>query len=134
MTTSGDVVCFLPRWGENTYRKEQAMDFSAMNDKAILEELGVRIQRKRLALNISQLDLMRKAGVSRKVIQNIESGKSCTLKGLIRTMRALGLIGDLDFFLPESGPSPLQLAKLKGRNRQRASTSREAHSAEGGEQ
>ncbi|MBU9888685.1 MAG: helix-turn-helix domain-containing protein [Candidatus Omnitrophica bacterium] len=104
-----------------------------MNDRAILEELGARIQRKRLALNISQLELMRRAGAARKVIQNIERGKSCTLKGFIRTMRALGLTGDLDLFLPESGPSPLQLARLKGRRRQRASAHRKTHSAEGGE-
>ena len=100
------------------------MDFSAMNDKAILEELGARIQRRRLALNISQLKLMRRAGVARKVIQNIEGGRSCAMKGFIRTMRALGIIGELDLFLPESGPSPLELAKLKGRQRQRASARR----------
>jgi len=105
------------------------MDFLAMNDKAILQELGARIQRRRLALNISQLELTRRAGVARKVIQNIEGGKSCTMKGFIRTLRALGLIGDLDFFLPETGPSPLQLAKLKGRKRQRASAYRSARTA-----
>ena len=100
------------------------MDFSAMNDKAILEEFGARIQRRRLALNISQLELTRKAGVARKVIQNIESGQSCTVKGFVRTMRALGLLDGLDLFLPGSGPSPLELAKLKGRQRQRASARR----------
>src|SRR5258706_13378318 len=97
------------------------MDFTNMNDKAVLEELGIRIQRRRLASNISQLELSRKAGVARKVIQNIESGQSSTVKGLVRTMRALGLIGELDFFLPEQGISPIELAKLKGRERQRAS-------------
>ena len=103
------------------------MDFTTMNDKAILEELGVRIQRRRLALNISQLELSRKAGVARKVIQNIESGQSSTLKGLVRTMRALGLIRELDLFIPEPGISPLELAKLKGHQRQRASGHRAGH-------
>ena len=100
------------------------MDFSTMNDKAILEELGARIQRRRLALNISQLELSRKAGVARKVIQNIESRSSCTVKSLVRIMRALGFIGELDLFLPASAPSPLELAKMKGRERQRASAQR----------
>ena len=100
------------------------MDFSAMNDKAILEELGARIQGRRLALNISQLELSRKAGVARKVIQNIESGHSCTVKGVVRIMRALGSVGDLDVFLAESGPSPLELAKMHGLQRQRASGDR----------
>ncbi len=101
-----------------------------MNDKAILEELGVRIQRRRLALNISQLELSRRAGVARKVIQNIESGQSSTVKGFVRTMRALRLIGDLDLFLPDPGLSPIELAKLKGHQRQRASGRRLGHSTE----
>lgn len=104
------------------------MEFSAMNDKAILEELATRIRRRRLALNISQLELSNKAGVARIVIQNMESGRSCTVKGLIRVMRALGLIEELDLILPESGPSPLELAKLKGHQRQRASGHRLKHS------
>ena len=62
------------------------MDFSSMNDKAILGELGVRIQRRRLAMNISQSELTRMAGVARKVIQNIEGGRGSTLKGLVRTL------------------------------------------------
>jgi len=108
------------------------MDFSAMNDKAILRELGVRIQRRRLAMNISQLDLMRKAGVARKVIQNIESGRGSTLKGFIRALRALGLSTNLDLLFPETGPSPLELAKLKGQKRLRASGHRTDHGTNGG--
>ena len=107
------------------------MDFGAMSDKAILKEMGVRLQRKRLTVNISQLDLMRKAGVARKVIQNIENGKGCTLKGFIRVLRALGLAGSLENWLHESGPSPLQLAKWKGRERQRAFSSRKKRMPEG---
>ena len=100
-----------------------------MNDKAILEELGARIQRRRLVLSISQLELSRRAGVARKVIQNIESGHSCKVKGLMRLMRALGIINELDLLLPESVPSPLALAKMKGRERQRASGQRLKHKA-----
>ena len=118
--------------GMSIDRKERVMNFQAMNDKAILEELGMRIQCRRLALNISQLALTRKAGVARKVIQNIESGRSCTTKGLIRTMRALGVIEELDLFLPALGPSPLQLAKLKGHRRQRASGDRSEGVVKGG--
>ena len=107
------------------------MDFSAMNDKAVLRELGSRIQRRRLAMNISQDELTRKAGVARKVIQNIESGQGASLKGFVRTLRALGLATELGLLFPEPGPSPLELAKLKGRERLRASGLR-AHGATGG--
>ena len=108
------------------------MDFSSLNDKAILEELGVRIQRRRLGMNISQTELTRKAGVARKVIQNIESGKGSTLKGFVRTLRALGLTTELGLLFPEPGPSPLALAKLKGRERLRASGRRADHGVKGG--
>lgn len=108
------------------------MDFQAMNDKAILRELGIRIRRRRLALNISQDELTRKAGVARKVIQNIESGQGASLKGFVRTLRALGLTTELGLLFPEPGPSPLELAKLKGRERLRASGLRAGHSSKGG--
>jgi transcriptional regulator with XRE-family HTH domain len=109
------------------------MDFTAMNDKAVLGELGARIQRRRLAMNISQTELTRKAGVARKVIQNIESGQGAALKGFVRTLRALGLIAELELLLPEPGPSPLELARLKGRERLRASGLRAGRGATGGE-
>ena len=108
------------------------MDFSAMSDKAVLRELGSRIQGRRLAMNISQSELTRKAGVARKVIQNIEGGQGATLKGFVRILRALGLATELEFFLPEPGPSPLELAKLKGRERLRASGLRAGPGATGG--
>ena len=109
------------------------MDFSAMNDKAILRELGARIQRRRLAMNISQSELTRKAGVARKVIQNIESGRGSTLKGFVRILRALGLVTNLELLFPEPGPSPLELAELKGRERLRASGRRTDRDTKGSE-
>jgi transcriptional regulator with XRE-family HTH domain len=97
-----------------------AMNFEAMSDKALLAEIGRRVQVRRLNMNITQADVAEKAGISRRALQNLESGRVCTLPLLIRTLRALGNLDALDNFLPEPGPSPLQLAKLKGRERQRA--------------
>ncbi|MFH0753086.1 MAG: helix-turn-helix transcriptional regulator [Candidatus Omnitrophota bacterium] len=108
------------------------MDFQSMSDKAVLEELGARIQRRRLALNITQLELVQKAGVARKVIQNIEHGSNISIKGFIRTMRALGSIDVLDQILPATGPSPLELAKLKGRQRHYASGRKKKQDSNGG--
>jgi len=100
------------------------MKFTAMNDTAILEELGHRIQRERLNQNMSQADMALKAGVSRRAYQNLEVGLACALPLLIRVLRALNKLDMLDFFLPEPGPSPIQLAKLKGRLRARSSRHR----------
>ena len=100
------------------------MNIGAMSDRAVLAEMGRRVQVYRLNLNLKQAVVADKAGVSRRVLQKLENGESCNLSTLIRILRALGKLDALDSFLPEPGPSPLQLAKLKGRERKRASGGR----------
>jgi len=95
-----------------------------MSDPTILEEIGSRLQRHRLNRDVTQQDLARHAGVSRTLVQNLESGRGCTLKGFVRVLRALELLPQLEVFLRDPGPSPLQLARLAGRSRRRASGSR----------
>ncbi len=92
-----------------------------MSDKAVLAEMGRRVQVHRLNLNLTQAEVVEKAGVSRRALQKLESGESYTASILIRILRALGRVDTLDAFLPEPGLSPLQLARLKGRERKRAS-------------
>ncbi|MEI6632401.1 MAG: helix-turn-helix transcriptional regulator [Chlamydiota bacterium] len=100
------------------------MNFTAMSDKAILDELGKRIQQERLNQNISQMALAQHAGVARNLVQMVESGRGCTLKSMMRILRALNKLDQLSMFLPEPGLSPVQLAKLKGRERHHAYGSR----------
>jgi putative transcriptional regulator len=100
------------------------MDYPAMNNQAILRVLGERAGQQRLNKDVSQMELAKRAGVARIVVQRLEGGRGCTLESLIRILRALDLLQQLDSFLPEPGLSPLQLAKLKGRERQRASGQR----------
>jgi putative transcriptional regulator len=97
------------------------MDFKAMNNIAVLKEIGQRISRQRLNRNITQMELAYKAGVTRIVVQRLENGLGCNLESLIRILRPLDCIDQLNSFLPEPGISPLQLAKLKGHERVRAS-------------
>jgi len=100
------------------------MQFGAMNDKAILSEIGERVSRQRLNRNITQTDLAVQAGVARIVVQRLESGRGCTLENLIRIARVLGMLEQLDAFLQAPELSPLQLAKLKGHERVRAAVRR----------
>jgi putative transcriptional regulator len=97
------------------------MDFKAMSNIAVLKEIGQRISRHRLNRNITQMELAYKAGVTRIVVQRLENGLGCNLESLIRILRPLDCIDQLNSFLPEPGISPLQLAKLKGHERVRAS-------------
>jgi len=96
------------------------MDFQAMSDNAVLEEIGRRVQSRRLNLNLPQLEIASRAGISRRALQNLENRGVCTLASLIRVLRALGDLPQLDALLPAPGPSPLQLAQRKGRERKRA--------------
>lgn len=87
---------------------------------AIAEELGVRLRQARLNLDLTQQILAERAGLSRKILMNAEKGRA-SLESFVAIMGALGLVAQLDSFLPPQILSPLQLAKLQGRPRQRAS-------------
>jgi len=100
------------------------MNYSAMTESAIHAELGRRLRRLRLNRNVTQHDLARKAGVSRSAVQSIERGDDSTLGSLLRLLRALDALDQLDALLPDPGISPLQLARLQGKRRQRATGSR----------
>ena len=108
------------------------MHFSGMTDKAIQTELGARVQRERLNRNQTQAELATKAGVAERTVRYLEGGRQTSLETLIRVLRALGKLDGFDALLPEPGVSPLQLAKLKGRERRRAQGSR-SKSKQGGD-
>ena len=97
------------------------MDFYGMSDRAILVELGQRIRRRRLEKNRTQQEIAEMAGLDRTTVGEIERGSSASLLTLVQVLRALGALEELDGFLPDPGLSPLELAKMKGRPRQRAS-------------
>ncbi|MFC1510196.1 helix-turn-helix transcriptional regulator [Candidatus Omnitrophota bacterium] len=93
----------------------------AMTDKAILVEIGERIKRKRLEKNMSQEKLAISVGLDRTTVGLVEKGKSFTVLTLIEIMRGLKILEGINSFLPEVGLSPIELSKLKGNQRQRAS-------------
>ena len=110
------------------------MIFYGMSDKAVLRELGRRVKQRRLAKNLSQESLAEMAGVNRMTIVNLEQGRTTTLLTFVQVLHALGSLDGLESFLPEIGPSPLQVAKMKGKKRLKASGgSRKPDSDSGGE-
>jgi putative transcriptional regulator len=121
------------RFWQRVRQKEQEapMDFQGMSDHALLVELGERLQRTRLNRNLTQPEIAGRAGISRRALQNLEAGKATTMGTFIRALRALGVLEQLDTLLPAPGPSPVQLAKLKGRERRRATGRRIRHKQEG---
>ncbi len=99
------------------------MDPYALSDEELLREIGRRVQKKRLAKNLSQSEVARAAGLTRTTMVSLEAGKAPKLLSLLRVLRALGALDQFDNFLPEPGPSPLQLIEMKGKERRRASRS-----------
>jgi transcriptional regulator with XRE-family HTH domain len=100
------------------------MNFTGMSDSSILNNLGDRMKRERLNQNRTQIELAQSSGVGVNVIKRLENGKGCTLTNFIRILRALGKLDHLDSFLPEPGISPIELARLSGRQRKEASGKR----------
>lgn len=95
-----------------------------MSDAAILAELGARLARRRIDLQLTQADLAREAGISKRTVERIEAGGSAQMASMIRIFRVLDVIPEMDQFIPPSGPRPMDLIKNKGKQRQRASSSR----------
>jgi putative transcriptional regulator len=87
---------------------------------ALAEELGERLKQARLNRDMTQSEVAQLAGVARKTVLNAEKGRA-QLETFIAIMIALDVAGQLDLFLPKQEISPLQLAKLQGKKRQRAS-------------
>lgn len=94
------------------------------SDEQILAELGDRLARARLDRQLTQAQLAEQAGVSKRTLERLEAGDSTQLLTLIRVLRVLGLVSALDSALPEAQIRPLEMLKMKGQQRQRASRSR----------
>ena len=96
------------------------MDALTKSDQAWQHDLGARLQAHRLNQNLSQAELAAATGLARKTITNLETGHGGTLLTLIAVLRGLRLLDQLEAFIPAPGPSPIQLVKLAGKQRRRA--------------
>ena len=91
-------------------------------NEAVLPELGERLAQTRLNRNVTQAELAREAGVSKRTVERLEAGASTQLSNLVRIVRALGLLENFDLLVPEPTPSPIEQLKRQTRKRIRAST------------
>lgn len=101
------------------------MDFYSMADKGIEAELGNRLKALRLRKNITQQQLAEATTLSLNAIKALEKGRG-KLATLIAVLRELGTLQELDNFIPAPTVSPLQLARMQGKKRRRASGSKGA--------
>lgn len=90
------------------------------SSKALSQMLGERLKQARLNQDLTQTQLAELVGVSRRSVLNAEKGKT-QLETFVALVNALGLADNLELLIPVPDVSPVQLAKLQGKRRQRAS-------------
>ena len=94
----------------------------SMSDPAIVSQLGIFLRQIRLRQNLTQEQVAEKAGLSRSAISDMENGRTvASLLTTVQVLRALQQLHLLDNWQVSSQVSPLQVAKLTGRKRLRAS-------------
>lgn len=105
------------------------MKFSALKTAdAMSRELGERLKQARLNLNLTQEEVGLSAGISRYSVKKLEQGQG-SVQDLMALLIALEHTAQLDNLMPPQQISPIQLLKLQGRTRQRASASNINHPA-----
>lgn len=87
------------------------------SDVQILKELGERLKKLRLRSKMTQAELCAASGVGKSTIERAEQGESIQLLNLIKIMRALNKLSQVDLLFPVYELSPmdyLTIAESKG--------------------
>ncbi|HEY8054123.1 MAG TPA: helix-turn-helix transcriptional regulator [Steroidobacteraceae bacterium] len=100
---------------------------SELTDLAVLQEIGGRLERRRIDAGLTQVQLAEEAGISKRTVERIEAGRSTDFLMLLRVLRALKLPEALNQLVPDMPQSPLVLLEGRGRARKRVRHSRRPH-------
>jgi len=76
-----------------------------------------------------QAELAIEAGVSKRTVERMEAGGATQLVNLVRVCRALGLVEGFETLIAQPLPSPLAQLQLRGQERKRASSVKQARPA-----
>ncbi len=101
--------------------------FDFLSNPQIEKELGKRLKDRRLEMNLSQEQIAKRSGLSRRTVTAIENGGGSTLTTLIAMLRALQALDTLENFLPDPGISPIAMtSKVQETPRKYASSPRKS--------
>jgi transcriptional regulator with XRE-family HTH domain len=95
-----------------------------LTDAAVFQEIGSRIKRKRVDASLTQAQLAEQAGIAKRTVERLESGNSTDSLALVRVLRALKIVDNLESMLPDTPQSPITLLKTHGRERTRVRAAR----------
>lgn len=96
------------------------MRLRAQSDQILADTVGARIQTLRLRKNISLETVAENAAISRQTLHLLLSQGKGTLINLIAVLRAIGELERLSSLVEEVRPSPLQIIRMEGKKRVRA--------------
>ena len=94
-----------------------------LTNNEVLQLLGCRLRERRLNRDMSVEQLSERAGVNRKTILGLETGVDARVSSLIKIMRGLDILADLDAAVPDALPSGEGIS-TRGQPRKKASSSR----------
>lgn len=99
-------------------------DIYSISDSQILQLVGYKIKRSRLAQNITQASVAKDSEVPLSTIRRIERGEIGSMSSLLRVMRVLGMLDLINPITEEEKMSPNEYLKLMSKTakkkRQRA--------------
>ena len=91
-------------------------------DADVVAFLGQRLAAIRLDQNLTQEALAVRAGVSRSTVRRLEAGESTQLTNLVRVLRALGILANLESVAPAPDVRPMRALEGSAGERRRASS------------
>lgn len=94
------------------------------SDKAIEKDLGLCIKEWRQRLQKTQAELASEADISRSTLSLMERGEAGTITTLIKILRVLDQLQVMNVFDVHQPISPLALAKMQAKSKQRIKKSK----------
>lgn len=95
-----------------------------LSSQAALAELGSRIKLYRILASLTQDDLAKMSGVSRRSIQYMEKGEDVKFTTVIKVLIALDLDSNLDLLVPDSTRRPSYFLKTNSNTKHRLRASK----------
>ncbi|WP_213939225.1 helix-turn-helix transcriptional regulator [Pseudomonas sp. dw_612] len=102
------------------------MQLRVQSDQVLAAAVGARLQSLRLKKNISLEAVAENAAISRQTLHLLLNQGKGTLINLIAVLRAIGELERLSSLLEDVRPSPLQIIRMEGKKRRRATGRRGA--------
>ena len=100
------------------------IDYAIASPDQVMHDLGERLAQLRLQQNQTQEEVARRAGVSKRTIARLEGEGAASLNSFIRIVSALGLSANLQALIDSAEVRPMERVQHRGRERQRARSSR----------